>query len=450
MMKGNLPCPIPGCDVKSPSARNVAVWRMAVLRLALLIGGFLAMCCPLMADGTSPSPAPAGGEDFGQYLADHQGDLAPFFSSNLADFCEQAVPVVLGMLTWVIVITMVVGWAIDVGMSRGFAYFFAPAFAEMKRSVIYATGRLFLSFVYSGLLALAIVFSLKVTFGAVVLGVAFVVLMIVALAAQVVWILYMYRTNFAVSALFYLAIIVVHSIVFAVVAKPVIGMRSTSVASDFVDQVVTPRLKAEADSVKQQFDAADADRNAEKAKVTDLQNQVAQNQADADQLRKDIEAKKNSDIYVFSQIVQARARGDLADARDRLTAFIAQYPTSSVNALAHAQLAEVSSELSAQNEQEKEQAAAAAAAAAAAQADLLARAAAGNATLSEMRRALIGKSRTDVGKLLGLPTDTGSDTWGYRRQMIINPLTNEKHGLTVYFSEGTVQGVDYDRDVGSP
>jgi hypothetical protein len=70
-------------------------------------------------------------------------------------------------------------------------------------------------------------------------------------------------------------------------------------------------------------------------------------------------------------------------------------------------------------------------------------------TLSEMRRVLIGKSRTDVSNLLGLPTDTASDSWGYRQQMIFNPLTNEKHGLEVYFSEGIVQGVDYNKNVGT-
>ncbi len=32
--------------------------------------------------------------------------------------------------------------------------------------------------------------------------------------------------------------------------------------------------------------------------------------------------------------------------------------------------------------------------------------------------------------------------------MILNPLTNEHHGLTVYFNQGTVQSVDYNDSVG--
>ncbi len=62
-----------------------------------------------------------------------------------------------------------------------------------------------------------------------------------------------------------------------------------------------------------------------------------------------------------------------------------------------------------------------------------------------MRQALVGKSRADVRALLGAPSDTGSDQWNYQQQMIVNPLTSEQTGLTVYFSEGSVQSVDYNR-----
>ena len=64
----------------------------------------------------------------------------------------------------------------------------------------------------------------------------------------------------------------------------------------------------------------------------------------------------------------------------------------------------------------------------------------------------------DLGVLRSLSTikastcwrfETASDTWGYSRQMIVNPLTNEKHGLMVYFAEGIVQSVDYDRNGGT-
>jgi hypothetical protein len=397
---------------------------------------------PLMADGTAAQPA-ATGEDFGQYLADHQADLTPFFEKNSDDFIKLGVPLLMGMMGWVILITMLVGWGVDVIMSRGFAFFFAPAHAEIKRALIYATGRLFLGFVYTVLLGLAIVFSLKLTYAVIVMALVGLLLILVAIAAQIVWVLYLYRTSFPVSAVFYLAIIVVHTIVCFLIVKPIIGSRAPAVAMDFVDRVITPRLQAEIDATKQELAGISADRFAAGRKVTDLQNQIAQAQTDQEQLLKKIEEKKNSDIYVFSQIVQVHARGELEAARDQLTAFVAKFPSSSVNALARAQLAQVNDQIAAATAQKQQEEADTARAAAQARADLLARAARGEVPLSEMRRALIGKSRTEVSDLLGPPSETASDAWNYYQLMVFNPLTNEKHGLTVYFLEGTVQGVDY-------
>jgi DNA-binding transcriptional regulator YdaS (Cro superfamily) len=298
-------------------------------------------------------------------------------------------------------------------------------------------------------MGLAIVFSLKLSHPGIVITLVLILLLIVALAAQIVWILYLYRTNFSVSVAFYLAIIAVHSIVGFLIAKPILGLRASSVATDFVDRAITPRLQAETQSTRHELAAVASVRNATKAKVTDLQNQIAQAQAEEEQLRKEIEEKKNSDIYVFSQIVQAHARDELDSARDQLTAFLAKFPSSSLNALARAQLAQVNSQLAVEEAQKKQEEADAARAAAQARADLLARAGKGEVTLSEMRQALIGKTRAQVSNLLGLPSETASNSWGYRQRMILNPLTNEKYGLMVYFTEGAVQSVDYNRNGGS-
>jgi len=430
----------------------VAAFRLAGLGAGVLILWLAATNLPLMADGTNALPAQSGaaGEDFGQYLADHQADLAPFFTKNAGDLFKLGVPLLMGMTGWAILFTMLVGWGIDVLMSRGFAFFFAPAFADWKRAVIYATGRLFLSFVYTCLMGLAIVFSLKLTHAGIVMTLVVILLLVVALAAQIVWILYLYRTAFSVSALFYVAIIVVHSIVGFLIAKPLIGLRASSVATNFVDRVITPKLQAEAESTNHERAAVESARNAIKAKVDDLQNQIAQAQTEEEQLRKEIEEKKNSDICVFSQIIQAHARGKLDSARDQLAAFPAKFPSSSLNALARAQLAEVSNQIAVEETQKKQEEADAARAAAQARADLLTRAGKGEVTLSEMRQALLGKTRAQVSNLLGLPTETASDSWSYRQQMILNPMTSEKHGLTVYFSEGIVQGVDYNQNGGSP
>jgi hypothetical protein len=441
MTKGHVPRPI--SNRNAGSLGEGARKRVSFLAIFLFL---LAIGLPLIAEAANPPTVATGGDDFGQYLADHQAELTPFFSQNSGDFIRAGVPILMGLLGMVIVVTMLIGWVIDLLLSRGFAYLYAPAFAEWKRSVIYATGRLFLSFVYSGLLCLAIIFSLKFQYAGVIAACSVTVLLVVAFGAQLVWILYLYRSNFLISIAFYLGIMVAHTVVGGLLSRPLLGLRVSAAATEFVDQVITPRLQAEADAAKKELAGEESSRSSAKNKVADLKDQIAQAQTDAEQLRKEIEEKKSSDIYVFSRIVQLWARGDLAAARDQLSDFPAKFPSSSLLSLAKTQLAQINDQLAAKTAQTKAAEADTVRATDQARADLLARAAKGEVTLSEMRRAVIGKSRAEVSSLLGLPTDTASNTWNYRQQMIYNPLTSEKHGLTVYFTEGIVQGVDYAGD----
>jgi TolA-binding protein len=444
MIRGYVSRSVPHLEVRIHGRDLTGAARGLRLLLVILMLWLVASGLPLMAD-TAVSQPPAGTEDFGQYLADHEADLTPFFSKNAEDLSKLAIPLVMGMMGWVVVCTMLVGWGIDVLMGRGFAFFFAPAHAEIKRCIIYATGRLFLSFVYTILMGLAVVLSLGLTYAVYVILGVLLLLLVVSFAAQLVWILYLYRTPFFTSFLFYLAIALVHGVVFFLIAKPILGSRSSVVASDFVDRAVTPRLQTEIDATRHTLSGAEADRDAAKAKVDELQGQINQAKMDQEQLRKEIEEKKNSDIYILSQILQARARGDLASARDQLHAFPSRFPSSSLSTLAQNQLAEITAQLAGQEEQKKQAEVDAARATAEARADLLMRAGKGEVTLSEMRRALIGKTTDQVSELLGTPSNIGSDRWDYRQQMIVNPMTNEKTGLTVDFSEGAVQGVDYYR-----
>ena len=422
------------------------------MRIGILLLGLAWTVLPLLAEGTNAaptSPIQPSGEDFGQYLADHQDDLAPFFQKNAEDLVKAAVPLVMGLAGWIVFLTMLVGWGIDVLMSRGFAFFFAPAYAEWKRSAVYASGRLFLSLVYTCLMGLAIVFCLGLTHAGIIILSAIVVLMFVSLAAQLVWVLYMYRTHFGIAVLFYVAVIVVHSFAGLLLTGPLLGSRASGTVTKFVDAAITPRLNAEVESTRHELMKVKADRDSIHAKTSEVSNQINQAQAEKDRLGQEIEEKKSSDIYVLAQIIKVRANGDLASAHDQLAAFPAKFPSSSLNPLAQSQLADVNNQIAAAAVREKQQESEQAAAAAQARADLLNKAARGEVTLSEMRQALINKSRAQVKDLLGPPNDTGPDSWGYRQRMILNPLTSERHGLIVNFSEGLVQGVDYDHQGGT-
>ena len=445
MMRGNETCPTVFPMIVS-LRRRFRGMRIVVMLLALA-----AITVPLMAfaaDATPASSNGASGEDFGQYLADHQDDLAPFFLKNAGDLFKLAVPLAMGMSGWIVLFTMLVGWGIDVLMSRGYAFFFAPVFADWKRSIVYATGRLCLSLIYTCLIGLAIVLCLGLAHAGVIILSAVLVLMVVAFAAQIVWVLYLFHSSFSSSAMFYLAIIVVHSIAGIMLAVPLFGSRAPQAATQFIDSAITPRLRDEVAAMRRQLASVKADRDAALVKTADLQNQISQAATEQDRLHQQIEEKKNSDIYVLAQIIKVRANGDLASARDQLGAFPAKFPGSPLNSLVRAQLDDVNNQIAMASMQEKQQEADAAKAAAQARADLLDRVAKGEVTLSEMRHALIAKTRAQVKELLGPPSDTGPDSWSYSEQMIINPMTNEKHGLFINFSEGIVQGVDYSNNGG--
>lgn len=425
------------------ASRRFLVFSRLPILSALLVALLGLAASPLMAQATAPAAGDAS--DFGQYLVDHQDALGPFFSKNAGDFFRLAVPVLLGVAGWVIFITMAVGWGLDVLMSRAYAFFYAPAFADWKRAMIYATGSLLLSFIYTATMGLAIVLLTGLAQAQLVVPLVLGGLLLVALAAQIVWILYLFRTGFGISIVFYIVVAVVHLIAGFLIAQPILGVRASPDITNFVDGVITPRVEAAAKETRRQLAEETTGRDSAQARVAEAQDEIAQAEAAQGKLAQDIEQKKNSDLYTLAQILKARARGELESARDQLAAFPARFPGSPLTVQAREQLDGVNAQIAAATAAHKQDEADAARAAAAARAALLARAAKGQATLSEMRQALIGKSRAEVSDLLGPPSGTGSDEWNYSQRMILNPLTSEQTGLTVYFLEGHVQSLDYYR-----
>ena len=409
---------------------------------------WLVTAAPLMAEGTnavpvSAQPAAAGSEDFGQYLVNHQDDIAPFFAKHNDELSREGLPLVLVLIGRIVILTLIAGWAIDVFLSRCFSAFFAPVYAKLKRALLYATGRLVISLVCLVLSGLLIFLTFGPSNMAAVSLVLVALLFLLALGGQIWWVAYLYRMGLVPSAVFYLALIAVHSVLTVVISAPIIGTGAPQLWLGFMDHNITSKLQNEIDAAKHELADVSHARDTVKSQVADIQSRVAQAETQQQDLQKEIEEKKNSETYVFSQIAKVRAKGDLAAARDQLNDFIAKFPNGNLIAAAQAQLTGVNADLATQEAQKKQAEADAAAAAAQARADLLSRAGKGQVTLSEMRQALIGKTPAQVTELFGPPGETASDRWGYAQQMIVNPLTGQKFGLTVYYAEGVVQSVDY-------
>jgi len=420
---------------------------IGICALLLWLGTMAAGNSLLAAEDAKPAPPPpaaaAAPNDFGQYLIDHEDDLAPFFSKYNDDLSREGAPLLIALLGRIAFFTLIAGWVIDVILSRCFSAFFAPVYAKLKRAFLYASGRLMVS----TLSTIAACFFAGWCFSIPNLAAVFVILIVlvflVALGIQVWWVSYLYRMGLLPSGVFYLALIAVHSVLAVTVIAPILGTGAPHLWTVFMNQNVVTKLKAETVVAKKELAEADRTRDAAVAQLTEAQNRVTQAATDLQNLQKEIEEKKNSEPYVFSRIAKVRAQGDLTAARDQLNDFIAKFPSGNLLEAAKAQLAGVNADIATQTAQKKQADADAVAAAAQARAELLDHASKGQATLSDMREALVGKTLTEVNDLLGPPDDTASGRWGYQKQMIENPITHQRFGLTVIFVGGTVQGVDY-------
>jgi hypothetical protein len=269
------------------------------------------------------------------------------------------------------------------------------------------------------------------------------VLTIPAIFVQVFWVGYMYRTGPKPSLLFYVALLAVHALIFTILVPTVFARQVDLAVTQYMNESVVPCLRTEADKEKSNADALAARRDAVQANIDALQAQIAQDKTGELDLQKRIVASKDAPPVQYSRLVLLRAQDHLAEAGTGLAAFIARYPNDPLANAARGQLTAVNEALTAelalerQHDREMQQAAAAA------RRHLLADAAAGHATLSEMRNALLGKTTAQVAALFGPPTEQGADKWGYGRRMILNPDNQQRYGLTVNFIEGIVQGVDY-------
>ena len=419
--------------------RKVAFFRTALAALTfciLTVGGIRS--ATMAAQGGPPAQ-----EDFGRYLGDHQPDLAPFFFHNGNELLGEATPLLLQWMGRIIFIALAVGWGLDVLLARGFANLFAPDRDRFRPSFVYASVRLLINVVLLILLESLLIASIGNANLESIVPFLIGVFGLISAGFQVSWTYYFYRTPVGIAVLFYLTLVVVHGFLTFGIAVPLSRLPASAAAIAFVNQTVTPKIEAETEIVRQQLASITPDRDKVADEANGLKSQIDEAKAEQDKLRQEIDLAKNSEVYLYSQVVKVHAQGDLTAARDQLANLLTRFPDGPMTGLARGQLNQVTNEIAAQDAQTRQAAADKVRAAGHARTMLLARASHGQATLSELRKALIGKSPAEVSALFGQPSETASNRWGFSRQMVFNPLTNEKSGLAVFFADGAVQSVDY-------
>jgi hypothetical protein len=387
----------------------------------------------LSADSQQDSPA---------FLAEHQTELGLFFQQHSSAILKDLLPNVISVTGKLLLATALVGWAIDIPLSWAFSTIFAPAYGKFTRALVYASGRLMLALLFSVVLTFSALLGINAG-AALAAFLVVAVLTVPAIVLQVCWVSYQYRTGPKSSLLFYIVLLVVHSVALLILVPTVFSKQVSSAVAVAIDQTLVPELQADAAQMQHSSAADTAQRDDTQSEVTALQARLAQDQAQEHDLQGQIVADHDAPAVQFSHYVLQRAQGDLAGAATNLAAFICKYPNDPHAGAARGELTAINQALSAQLQLTRQQQAAQAAADARTLAQLQARMATGRATLSEVRDALIGKTTNEVAALLGTPTETAADRWGYGKRMVFDPDTNEPMGLTVVFSEGLVQGVDY-------
>jgi hypothetical protein len=421
------------------SARQVPPGRKPQNRLAFATLVAFALGTVWLAAAV---PAPSVSPDFPAYLAKHQAELAPFLEQNVCTTLKDGLHILVSVGGNLLLATALFGWVLDVPLSWGFSTVFAPAYAKLTRALIYACGRLVLALMLTVILSFAALVGVNAGAGLPALMVV-AVLAVPAIVVQLFWINYLYRTTTPTSLLFYLTLLAAHALIFVVLVPTMFSKQVDTAITEYMNESVVPCLRTEADKAQHDAAALAAKRDDVQSRATDLQSRITQDQADEQDLQKQIDARKNAPAVLFARLVLLRAQGNLAEAGKGLGDFIAKYPNDPHADAARGQIAAVNQALTAQLALERQQQAETTRATAQARAQLLARAGAGQATLSEMRHALIGKTRAQVLAYFGPPTETGADRWGYGKRMVLDPDTHVARGLTVVFSEGFVQGVDY-------
>lgn len=404
--------------------------------LAFLLG------LSLIAHAADPSPS-----DSAAFLAQHQGELALFFNQHGSAILKESLPICVSVAGHLLLVTALAGWLIDIPLSWGFSTIFAPAYAKFTRALVYASGRLTLALLCSVVLTFSALLGINAG-AALAAFLVVAVLSVPAVVLQVCWVSYQYRTRPQPSLLFYCGLLLAHGLVLLILIPTLFSAQVGGAFARVIDQSVVPALQADTRQVQRDASADLSLRDSAQAASTALSQRLAQDQAAERDLENRIAANKDSPAVIFSRLVLQRAQGDLAGAGTNLAEFIRRYPNDPHAGPARGELTAVNQALAEQQRLAQARQAANTAAEAQARAQLLAKLAAGHATLSEVRRALIGKTTGDVAALFGPPTERGADRWGYGRRMVFDPETSESLGLTVVFFEGLVQGVDYYYGVG--
>lgn len=397
--------------------------------------------------------APTGPESYADYLARHQANYDAFNDKYGNSILKASLPGLFKIAFHFAVLFLIYNAIIQLLGAWICAKFIVPLKATWKRAGTFSGVQVGTSLVW-----VLICYGL----GRVLIGddptrvslVSVVILILISLALglglSIAATKYVYKTNISTSTVFGVGLTVISAVlnvlfflVFSILFASTMPEVTGHYGKPIFIECILPFVNKETTEVQKQYDVTSVDLDAARKKQADVDAQTAEAQQQVEAMKQKIAAKDTSDELVYARLGEIADRGKLPQTLAAYEGFIKDRPQSPYVAYAKEQIETTKADMEHMSAQHEQAQAELARSAAMADSVLKEKLSKNQATLSEVRTALLGKSRDEVTALLGAPTQTGSDAYLYDKVLVLEPVTGRQRPFAVLFLEGNVKTVNY-------
>jgi hypothetical protein len=388
------------------------------------------------------SPETPGSDKFANTVAEHQEELQSLFQSFGADSVQELILAGIGIYLKILIVATIFQFIVEGGIAKMFSAVFVPVFNNFQRAALWAGAQLGVRVVVLILLVLALIVTGATHNGFLgLILMIFVVLLWFGIALVVTAVIYQIGIGMALGL--NLGCVIVVGVLLVGSFYPLQTLVFSPAWDAVVKEHLVVKIQAETANVLHQLQEAQNELAKEKKATQDLQDAIAAEEVKQVDLNKQIAARVLAPDYTFAALAHLRATGKLDDALAGYKDFPNKFPGSPYIPDAQNAVQDIEKQIADEAAEQKRRDDEAKLLAATKEKELHDHMAAGKATLSEIRNRILGLSRADVKGIFGDPDEDAADRWGYGKQMIIDPLTGQQHGLQVEFFQGVVRSVDY-------
>lgn len=325
----------------------------------------------------------------------------------------------------------------------GASKLFAPRHASLLNAVIFAAIPTVLSLIGVGLVFTQ---SLSlIVMGNAIIGIAIIIALIIAT-------MYLYDVGLLTMLLFALVgnliaavlMVVVSNILLASMTAQILGGGMDTLADVYASKA-SPFVAKKMEGLQPKQKELEEQLQAEKDKLEGLKTQETAAQESIKKLQAEVASKRQTPQLVYTAIGQLVDQEKTDSAIASYAEFAAKFPGHPLATKAKEQI-DVLESLKAQTEVDRQAARAALVEEEKRQLDIFKkRLADREVTLSDIRKAVLGKSRSEVIELLGPADADQANMLIYTEIEVFDPVRNRQRSFIINFLEGRVQGANYIR-----